>query len=89
MDKIRLDADFLELVRQPINRVWAAIAPDVDNSESEDVITNTVAIECCLDADRIKSIAQDTIAATAITLAIQQHTRKKLMKFLMLHIHLA
>jgi hypothetical protein len=47
-EMIKLDGEFLKKVRGPMQQVWQAIAPDVDECDGNDE-----AIEMVLDANRL------------------------------------
>ena len=88
--KFNLDAAFIAAVRSPILGAWQEIAMDV-----ADVSKNDEAIELCIDADRLSSMAstgrakdEAKAADKLISDAIASHGYPKVLKFLSKNIRL-
>jgi len=80
---MKLDQDFLAVVRGPIRRVWNGINADIGDC------SNKEAIELCLDADRIVQMTNSQVAEDAIVSAIKEHGLNKVYNFLSKNIPLA
>jgi hypothetical protein len=86
---MKLDQDFIKIVYAPIWATWNAISPDAHCDDNEE------AIELCLDADRLITTAQGTLAEKealdadmAIDEAINKHSYEAVIKFLSKNVQL-
>lgn len=93
---MKLDQQFIELVRGPILDTWQYIGSDCEQCAAEmgERLDNEAAIEGCIDANRLTSCAMGDkakaqAAEAAITEAIKAHKYTKVLKFLSKHIRLA
>lgn len=87
---MQLDKDFIKAVSRPIWATWNYVAPDADCEGDNDV-----AIEICIDADRLTFLAQGSEelaegqrADKLIDEAIKEHGYDAVLKFLSQNIQL-
>lgn len=72
----------VELLRGPIMVVWNAVAGDLEELGR---VTNTAAVECCIDANRMTYFGHknEAVAAEAeLTRAISEHGYAKVIRAL-------
>jgi hypothetical protein len=69
-----------ELLRGPVLVVWNAIGNDLGDER----ISNTAAVECCIDADRLSQFAGEAgrKADAELTRAIEAHGYAKVLRAL-------
>jgi hypothetical protein len=87
---MELNQDTLHTLRHPIVRVWDIIGSDCMTAagETDESITNEMAVEACLDANRLQQFGfkeEDRM----VTKLILEHTYQDVVKFLCEHIKLA
>lgn len=80
---MQLNEEFLNQVKGPIRSVWNYIACDMEEC------TNDIAIECCLDADRLTTMADRPDVHQLIRDAISEHSYSKVFNYLKKNIRLA
>ena len=91
MKVIPLDNEVLRVVRGPINSVWSTIGTDCEEAcaIAGDELTNEIAVEACIDANRIEQFTGRKDVDKYISELIKQHTYAKVLKFLSKNILLA
>ena len=85
-----LDKTIIAPLIAPITKVWGEIADDLISSTAEcgDRMTNAIAIETCIDADRLVINGQDPGADKYLEQTIKDYGYESVFKTLCKHIHL-
>jgi hypothetical protein len=88
---MKLDATVLEQLKQPILSVWQQVGYQVqlDCEEMGERLDNISALECCIDADRLRYEAGNARAQKLVDQLCEQHGYDKVLKFLSRNIRLA
>lgn len=86
---MKLDEDFMKIVKQPIYAVWDYIGSDVMQccDECGEPCDNESAVESCIDANRLTT-QNFKEADDAVLAAIKEHGYPKVLKFLTKNISL-
>jgi hypothetical protein len=88
--RIELDQRIVERLRRPILKVWNQVSPDLmrDAETMGERIDNESAVECCVDADRLRYEGSDRAAADFFDMICTEHGYPKVLTFLSKHIRL-
>ncbi len=91
-EKVALDEAFIATIKPAVVATWDYIASDMYqvSAEMDERMTNEIALEGCVDANRISGFpANAPEVDQLISAAFEQHGYKKVMGFLKKHIKLA
>ena len=82
--RIALDERIVERLRKPILKVWNQVAPDLmrDAETMGERIDNESAIECCIDADRLRYEGNDRAADDFFNMICTEHGYPAVLTFL-------
>ena len=80
-----MDKSVLSVVKTPILQCWNAIAPDVYDFCEDD---NEIAIEMCIDADRLVLVVDEPEAYQAVKDLIKENGYQSVLSFLSKNIQL-
>lgn len=88
--RIALDGCIVDRLKKPIMTVWQSIGYDVISNcqQAGEPVDNETAIECCVDADRLRDIGKDRTAADFFDRIVTEHGYLSVLKFLSQHIEL-
>lgn len=88
--RIELDGRIVNHLRNPITLVWQLVGYDVisECQRAGEPVDNETAIECCVDADRLRDIGKDRTAADFFDMIVTEHGYPSVLKFLSQHIKL-
>jgi hypothetical protein len=88
--RIALDERVILRLKRPILKVWNQLGPDVlrDSEMIGEPIDNESAIECCIDAERLRYDARDRMADDFFNMLCTEHGYPAVQRFLAQHIRL-
>jgi hypothetical protein len=88
---MKLDRAVIEKLKGPIHDVWTEVGSDVDSVSAEmgEETSNEVAMESCIDADRLSNVARAPEADNLLHHLFTEHGYEKVFKFLCKNIKLA
>ena len=86
-ESCELNAAFISRMKTPIMHVWNAIAADLVDA-LDDVVDNYCAVEFCVDANHLSSIAEDKEADELLHKQVKIHGYVRTIKYLSKNIHL-
>ena len=83
--------DTLPILKPAVEECWSQIAPDIyECSEAcGESVDNHVAVEACLDADRLLLVCNNEAAHTLYKAVVKEHGWDKTVKFFAKHCQLA
>ena len=84
--RIALDGRIVDRLKKPITTVWQSVGYDVQRAGEP--IDNETAIECCVDADRLRFEGNDRQADDFFNMIVTEHGYPSVLKFLSQHIKL-
>lgn len=88
---MKLDQEFIKKVKPAIINTWQQIGSDLEAccAEEGEALNNDEAIECCIDADRLKMYGGDgDVTINIIREAVKEHNYGKVLTFLVRNINL-
>lgn len=88
--RIALDGRIVDRLKKPIDAVWQSVGYDVvsECQRAGEPIDNETAIECCVDADRLRFEGNDRQADDFFNMIVTEHGYPSVLKFLSQHIKL-
>ena len=88
--RIALDGRIVDRLKKPINAVWQLIGYDVvsECQRAGEPIDNETAIECCVDADRLRFEGNDRQADDFFNMIVTEHGYPAVLAFLSKNIRL-
>lgn len=88
---MKLDAAFIKRLQTPMWATWNAIGYDIMQCTEDcgEILDNEMAVEACIDADRLWLNGNDREADDLVRAACVEHGYDKTLKFLCQHFHYA